>query len=65
MILFGDLRASSTLGTRRGVTVKASEHLYFSNDQLAVMGTERFDLNNHNLGNNSTAGAIVGLVGGA
>jgi HK97 family phage major capsid protein len=63
MITFGDLHAASELGERRGVTVDASQHRFFEVDQIAIRGTERFDIVNHGLGDNTTAGALVGLVG--
>lgn len=63
MICFGDMRSSSTLGDRRGLVVSLSEHRYLELDQIAVMGRERFDIVNHDLGDNSNAGAMVGLVG--
>jgi HK97 family phage major capsid protein len=61
MTLFGDLSKSSMLGERRGVTIKRSDHRYFENDQIGLLGTERFDINNHDLGDTATAGPVVGL----
>lgn len=63
MILFGDMRAAATIGTRRGVTLKASEDRYFEFDQLAIRGTTRFDINVHDLGDNTLGGPIVALIG--
>ncbi len=63
MFLFGDLSKSSSLGDRRGIRVMLSEHRYFELDQVGVKGTERFDLVNHDVGDNTTAGPVVGLVG--
>jgi HK97 family phage major capsid protein len=63
MIAFGDLRNAAMLGARRGLTIRASEHPYFANDQLAIIGTQRFDVVVHSLGDNTTAGPLVGLVG--
>lgn len=60
-LLFGDLSMSSTMGTRRGVMIKTSTERYIELDQLAIMGTERFDINNHDLGDNTTAGPIIAL----
>jgi HK97 family phage major capsid protein len=62
-ILFGDLRLSSTLGDRRGISIRTSEDRYFEQDQIAIRATERFDINNHDLGDTSSAGPIVALVG--
>jgi HK97 family phage major capsid protein len=60
--LFGDLSKSSALGERRGVTIKRSDHRYFENDQIGLLGTERFDINNHDLGDTVNAGPLVAGV---
>jgi HK97 family phage major capsid protein len=60
--LFGDLSKSSALGERRGVTIKRSDHRYFENDQIGLLGTERFDIVNHDLGDTSAAGPLVAAV---
>jgi HK97 family phage major capsid protein len=64
MILLGDLSASSVIGSRRNVLVQASTQRWMELDQVAFRGTHRFDVVNHTLGNNTSAGAMVGLVGG-
>lgn len=63
MCLFGDLRMSSTLGDRRGISVKTSEDRYFELDQIAIKATERFALVNHDYGDGTNAGPIVALIG--
>lgn len=63
MIAFGDLSLSSTLGYGRDITVARSTHRYFDTNTIAVRGTERFDIANHDLGDNTTAGPLIGLVG--
>jgi HK97 family phage major capsid protein len=62
MFFFGDLSKASTMGERRGVTIKRSDHRYFENDQIGLLGTERIDINNHDMGDNSTAGPLVALI---
>jgi HK97 family phage major capsid protein len=62
VIAFGDLRQAVVLGSRRGVTVRNSGERFLESDQTAVRGTERFDVVAANLGDNTTAGPIVGLV---
>ena len=62
-ILFGDLAASSILAERRGVTIFTSPHRFMELDQIAIVGTERVDVNNHSVGDATTAGPIVGLMG--
>ena len=59
MFYFGDLSKSSALGERRGVTIRRSDQRYFENDQIGLLGTERFDINNHDLGSTTAAGPLV------
>jgi HK97 family phage major capsid protein len=61
MIAFGDLSKAAMMGERRGVTIKRSDHRYFENDQIGLLGTERFDVNCHDLGDTATAGPLVGM----
>lgn len=63
MLLFGDLSKSSTLGDRREIRIFPSEHRYMDTDQIAIRGTTRFDIVNHDVGDTTTAGPIVALVG--
>jgi HK97 family phage major capsid protein len=64
MIAFGDMSLAATIGDRRAVGLKRSSQRYFDQDQIGFMGTERVDIVVHDLGDNTTAGPIVGLVGG-
>lgn len=59
---FGDLRMAATLGDRRGIRMESSKDRYFEYDQLAVKGTERFDINVHSVGDTSSAGAMIMLA---
>ena len=63
-VLFGDMRISSMMAERRGITVAASTQRHMEQDQVAFRATERVDLVNHDLGDNTNAGATVGLVAG-
>ena len=63
MILFGDLNMSVSMGDRRGMTILRSTEYKFAEDQIAIKGTERFDINCHNTGDNTTPGSIVALMG--
>jgi len=56
---FGDLAMAATMGTRRGVTLRADESVYFAQDALALRVTERFDINVHERGTASAAGPMV------
>jgi HK97 family phage major capsid protein len=63
MMIAGDLKLGAAIGTRRGVTIRRSEDRYLDTDQIGVIGTERVDIANFGLGDNSAAGPIVSLVG--
>lgn len=69
MALFGDLSLSSSMGDRRGTTVDFSAdatvdgNSVFERDAIAVRGTERFDINNHDIGDSTDAGPVVALIG--
>lgn len=57
--LFGDLRLAADMGIRRDVEIQTSTERYFDTDELAIRGTERFDINVHDAGTASVAGPIV------
>ncbi len=63
MLLFGNLRLSSMLGERRAITIAISDQRYWELDQVAIRATERIDINNHGLGTDTVAGAVIGLRG--
>lgn len=60
--LFGDLMLAATFGDRRQTTLALSEHAAFETDELLLRGTERFDINVHDVGDTAAAGPIVGLI---
>jgi HK97 family phage major capsid protein len=62
MLFFGNLPMAAMMGERRGVTIKRSDHRYFENDQIGLLGTERFDVNIHDFGDNTNAGPLVSMV---
>jgi HK97 family phage major capsid protein len=66
MAAFGDLSLAATLGDRREVTLaRATQGAgLFENDSVGYRVTERVDVVVHDLGDNATAGPIVGLIGG-
>jgi HK97 family phage major capsid protein len=65
MLAFGDMYAGAALGQRRGVTLARSADRYLDQDQIAVLGTERFHAVVHDLGDNTNCGSLAALVGGA
>jgi HK97 family phage major capsid protein len=63
-VILGDLRQGVTLGSRRGLAIDSSPHVYFTSDQIAVRGIERFDINVHEIGTATVAGSIISLTFG-
>jgi HK97 family phage major capsid protein len=63
MFYFGDLAKACTLGERRGITVGTSDQRYWEVDQIAMKATSRIDIAIHDLGDNTTAGPLVTMVG--
>ncbi len=61
-LLFGNLKMAATMGRRRGMSVDMADQLYFTTDELAIRGTERFDINVHEVGTASIAGPILVLA---
>lgn len=67
MLLFGDLRLSSKMGVRRGITIKRLEERYAEYDQIGIRLTERYDINHHSITGATPAsdrGPIIGFYGG-
>jgi HK97 family phage major capsid protein len=60
--LLGNFRLGSTFGDRRLLSLALSSEYKFAEDQLAIRGTQRFDINVHDVGNTTAAGPIVGLI---
>ncbi len=65
MIAFGDLSQAAVLGDRRELRLKFLTERFADTDQIGIIGTERVDIVAHSLGDNTTAGPVVGLVGTA
>lgn len=61
-IFFGDLSLAAMFGDRRATTIAVSDQFHFDTDELAIRGTERVDINVHDVGVSGTAGPVVGLV---
>lgn len=62
MLAFGDMYLGGALGQRRSITLARSDDRYLDQDQIAVLGTERFHAVVHDLGDNTNAGALAALV---
>lgn len=63
MILFGDMSLAVAMGSRRELEVERSAEYRFANRQIAILGSERFDIVCHATGDTTNAGAIVALMG--
>ena len=69
-VVLGDLRKSSMFGDRRGITIKLtdSNDTDFEEDLMSIKGTQRFDINNHDVGNVAASaddrepGPVIGLI---
>jgi len=59
---FGDLSMGTTLGSRQGIQVEADSSRYFEYRQIAIQGTERVDINVHDVGDTSNAGPVIMLA---
>ncbi|MHC4460921.1 MAG: phage major capsid protein [Planctomycetota bacterium] len=60
--LLGDLQLGAYLGERKVLTIEQSSDHLFANNQIAVRGTERVDINAFGVGDTTEAGPIVGLI---
>jgi HK97 family phage major capsid protein len=60
-LYYGDLSKAAAMGERRQVSVKRSDDRYFDTDQIGLMGTERVDINVHDVGSSTVAGPIVAM----
>jgi len=63
MIGFGNLRLAATMGDRRGIRVALSSEQYWEEDQIGIKGTERFDINVHDMGSTTVKSPFCVLVG--
>ena len=62
--IFGDLSLAASFGDRRQTTVQVSDSALnaFEQDELAIRGTERFDINVHDIGASGEGGPVVGFL---
>jgi hypothetical protein len=50
---------AADFGDRRQTTISISDQRYWDADQVGIRGTERFDINNHDVGDGTNAGPVV------
>lgn len=63
--LFGDLGLAAKMGDRRQTTLFTDPYSLSANDQIQIRGTERFDINVHDVGDGTTPGPVVGFASAA
>jgi HK97 family phage major capsid protein len=63
LCMFGNFNLSSSFGARRGITVQILRERYAEKLQVGVLGHERFDIVNHDLGTTSVKGPVAALLG--
>lgn len=66
LVILANLQQSSTVGDRRGLSMKVLEELYAASGQIGVRGHTRVAINNHSItdpedATGATAGAVVVL----
>jgi HK97 family phage major capsid protein len=63
VMYFGDLTQAVSFGDRRSTSIQVSDSAFdvFEQDEIAIRGTERFDINCHDTGDSSEVGPIIGL----
>jgi len=61
-LLIGDVYQSSTLGRRQSLLIETSREALFTQREIAVLGTGRWAINNHSLGDATTPGPVVGVM---
>lgn len=59
--VFGSMRKAVDFGDRRQTTISISDQRYWDADQVGIRGTERFDINAHDLGDGTNAGPLIAL----
>lgn len=59
--LYGSFSDAVMIGDRGGVSIKQSDQFKLDEDVLAILATTRYDINAHDTGDASNAGAVVGL----
>lgn len=63
MALYGDLMNSSIYGVRQGIEIASSDQVNFLSDQSVIRAVARVAITHHTLGDSTTAGPVIGLVG--
>ena len=62
LVVFGNLKTGSIMGSRRDLRIQVSDQVGFISDSLYFRATERFGFNFHDPGDATNAGSAVVLV---
>ena len=62
LVVFGNLKTGSIMGSRRDLRIQVSDQVGFISDSLYFKATERFGFNFHDPGDATNAGSAVVLV---
>lgn len=63
MMLFGNLRRAAAFGDRRKISMMIDPYTLMGKSMIRIISTERFHIVNHSVGDTSTTGPIVALIG--
>jgi HK97 family phage major capsid protein len=63
MALYGNMANSSYYGVRQGIEIASSDQVNFLSDQTVIRAVARVAINHANLGTDTVAGPMIGLVG--
>lgn len=63
VLAYGDPMLASSLSERRGINIQRNDSVGFNEDQIVLRGTERIDIGWHDLGDATTPGPVVALIG--
>ncbi len=61
VLIFGNLRAGAKFGDRRMMTISRSTEVFWTTDEIAIKGTQRFQTKIHEPGTTTAVGAFVVL----
>lgn len=58
---FGSLRKTAAFGMKKELSIQTLIELYAKYNQIGIIGFSRWGINNHELGDNTNAGAMIAL----
>jgi HK97 family phage major capsid protein len=61
MCLFGDLKMAGMMGDRTGTRIRLSDQQHWEEEEIDIAGSERIDVNIHDIGDDENAGPLLAL----